>query len=245
MSHKSEPLLSVEEVLELVPGDADNATWVNPGMKAVVRAIKNTKTQKGGIMNICTLGSETGSAEISLSVFAAIKFSEGDVIAIEGGGLRRTEYKGLQQVSLGKATEIHIVGKSVHAEEQQQRKAAGAPAINGAPQPIAGQSVGCALNQAVENHRYIYTAAELREMLKRPGLYWQSIHEMASDQLRVARHLEHGKLAPSIKEREGRATAPAAGNVSAPPPARTPAKSPQPGPEGSVALDDQEEDPPF
>lgn len=194
MSEQSK-MLSVAEVFEMTPGDDVNATWINPGFTAVVRDIKRTKTKKGGAMNICTLADTVGSATISMSVFAAIKFNEGDVIEVSGQGLRRTEYNGLQQVSLSQKTEIHILGKSVHHEEQKERVANSEPAINGQLNPVPGQTVGMAMKEAIALCR------SNRQEWPLDAQFWSEVHTAASDIIRVSRLLESGKLAPSPKER--------------------------------------------
>lgn len=237
-------LLSVSEVYEMHPGGDDNPAWINPGMRAVVRSIAEKKSKAGKPFFPCVLADETGSATVECSLFTRPKFSEGDVIELSGKGLRRGEYNGKAQVSVGRETEVHLVGKSVHHAEQAQAAATGAPAVNGQLQPVAGQAVGCALNQAMEMHRGIYSPEELREMLKRPGFFWDSVYEMASDQLRIARLLERGKLKPSIKEREGRGAPPAPAQPHQER-SEAPRQRPAPGPDGSVAYNEIDEDVPF
>jgi hypothetical protein len=224
---QSEKMLSVEEVLELVPGDEQNATWVNPGFVAVVRNIKATKTKKGGTMNICTLGSQTGSAEISMTVFSAVKFKEGDLIEISGQGLRRTEYNQLQQVSLGKATEIHVLGASAHHQEQQERRAHSEPAINGERQRIEGQTVGMAMKEAL----LIVGRGDCGAFKPTEAAFWQHVHTQASQIIRLSKYIEAGNLAPKVG-------APATSAPADRSPARSePAKAtskPTPGPDGSA-----------
>jgi len=219
-------MLSVEEVLELPPGDDQNATWINPGFKAVVREIKRTQTKKAPVraMNICTLGSETGAAEISLTVFAAVKFEEGDLIEVSGQGLRRTEYNGLAQVTMGKNTEIHILGKSAHAPEQAERKAAGAPPIdNKGHFPISGQTVGMAMKESLALAG-MAAGGITRDVLKDP-LFWQDVKTYAGNIIRISRSLEAGKLSPPSWPTPKREEAP---------PSKPAAIKPQPGPDGAA-----------
>ena len=107
---KNEPMLSVAEVFEMEPGTEDNPNWVNPGVVGYVEKIVHTQTKKSGsAMNICTLRDLNGTVTISLTVFGAVRFSEGDTIEVRDGGIRRTEYNRMAQVSLGKTTTIHVV----------------------------------------------------------------------------------------------------------------------------------------
>lgn len=103
-------MLSVAEVLELMPGDEENATWINPGFRAVVSSIKSTKSKAGNPMHICTLRDTAIDAEISMTEFKpSIAFSQGDTIEVSGQGLRRTIYNGMDQVSTGKGTTVHVI----------------------------------------------------------------------------------------------------------------------------------------
>lgn len=210
-----EKMLSVAEVFEMTPGDEQNATWINPGFTAVVSDIKATQVKSTGrTMNICTLQDQTGSAKISMTVFSAVKFSKGDVIEVRGAGLRRTEYNGLAQVSMGKATEIHVLGKSVHHEEQAKRAETLEPAVNGTKQPVHGATVGMAMKEAITlalrpdqfNSVPLVTTPE----------FWKRVHEHASAIIRLSNALEHGNLTPSLTPPKPAAAAPVA---EAPPPA--------------------------
>ena len=104
-------MLSVAEVCEMQPGDEHNATWINPGFIARVGEIQSTNVKKTGKpMHICTLHDTVGSASISMTVFTNKPgFDTGDTIEVSGKGLRRSEFRGLDQVSVGRETEIHVV----------------------------------------------------------------------------------------------------------------------------------------
>lgn len=225
-------LLSVAEVCELVPGGESNPTWINTGFSGVVREIKRTTVKKTGRpMNICTIADAVGSAVISMTVFNAVSFNEGDLIEVVGQGLRRTEYNGLAQVSLSQKSEIHVLGRSVHHEEQKERVAESLPALNGQSQPVPGQTVGMAMKEALTalvpgNGARMNTTA-----------FWFEVHQFASDVIRVSRQLEAGKLAPSVKERTATKPNPQPDTPPPPPPAvrrSAPASTPE-----------IEEEPPF
>lgn len=207
-------MLSVAEVFELTPGDDLNATWINPGMTGVIWAIKQTKTRKNQPMFICTLKDGEGSAEISMTLFdhlstsTGVALKEGDIIEIFGKGLRRSEYEGLQQISLGRTTEIHKTGSSAHYKPQDKAPAPQAGSEIRAPisterQPqvdvIFGGTVGMAMKESLAIHTKLAGEA-LPGALCSP-LFWGAVHETASDIIRISLHLEKGKLAPSCKER--------------------------------------------
>lgn len=60
---------------------------------------------------------------------------------------------------------------------------------------ISGQSVGCALNNAIELIKYVYGPDEVLGMMAN-GLLWGKVNELASGQIRLSRNLEHGNLYP-------------------------------------------------
>lgn len=206
--NSKEQMLSVAEVCELQAGDADNATWINPGFQGVVRKIDQRNTKAGKKMWPCVIADTTGSATLEVTFFTAPKFGEGDLLEFSGQGLRRTEYNGKPQAAIGQKTEVHVLGKSVHHEEQVERAATGQPAINGTAQPVIGPTVGMAINNAMETLRHTY-GVEFKAALKTPA-FWAEVHELSSDIIRVSRLLEHGKLAEPIRERVQGKTEPAA-----------------------------------
>lgn len=240
MSTATEKMLSVAEVFEMTPGDSQNATWINPGMIAVVAKIQATKVKATGRpMNICTLRDQTGSAEISMTVFSAVNFGEGDVIEVGGQGFRRTEYNGMAQVTLGKTPEIHVLGKSVHHNEQTTRKEHMEPSINGTKQHVNGQTVGMAIKESLLLVREGEAGAGLD--INNPD-FWKQVHKTASAIIRLSNALEHGNLTPSLSA--PRPAAPAAeqapqGGRADPP---KPKAKPEPGPGGAVKHDENDED---
>ena len=201
---KSEPMLSVAEVLEMQPGDDQNATWINPGFIAEVAAIKPTTVKSTwNPMNICTLKDTSGSATISMTVFGPVKFGIGATIEVSGKGLRRTEYKGMEQVSVGKETEIHVVslGKTP-APPTNSEPVAGQRMPDGTEptQPVYGGTVGMAMKEALALLTRELTRDELIEQLVSQS-FWKAVHEVSSDIIQVSLLLEKGRLAPSVKER--------------------------------------------
>ena len=132
-------LLSVAEVLEKVPGSDSSPVWVNPGFTGIVRKILSTEsktTRKP--MQIVTIGDTTGSAEISMTIFrppTALPFREHDEIEVFGA-IRRTEFRGLQEVSIGQDTEIHVIRSGALTSKLPfDREAAEPPAAGRKPDP--------------------------------------------------------------------------------------------------------------
>lgn len=193
-------LLSVHDLLQLPTG-----SFVEPGFTAVVRS---TQPASGKKPPKAILADVTGSATILATLWSRPKMSVGEQFEFSGKGIKISEYNGTNEVSIGDKVAIASIGMSVHHAEQVERAAVGSPSVNGQPaSPPNGQAVGNAIKEAQETLRYIYSPEEVGALLKQPSMYWDSVYELASDQLRVARLLENGKLKPSIKEREGRAPA--------------------------------------
>jgi hypothetical protein len=225
MSTSTQKPLSIAEVVELPVSREDEPTWVNE-FTGVVRAIQEKKVRTSGkAMWINRIGDTTGSAEITMSLFAPPRFAIGDVIVVEGKGMRRTEYEGNAQVTPSSKSQpnINVIGQSAHHEEQAQRKSESAPAVNGQTFPVAGQTVGMSMNNALTLLTSKLTHDEMIARIITPT-FWHSVHEVASDIIRCSRLLEAGKLAPSVKERAGGASA------ARPEPAPQPARPAQPPP---------------
>lgn len=198
-------MLTVAQVCAIQPGDEQNASWVNPGFTGVVREINERNTKAGKKFYPCVIADMTGPETIEVSFFQKPPpFEVGDLVDIFGKGLRRTEYNGNPQAAIGKETQVHVIGKSAHEPEQQERAATMQPSVSGKPQPVPGQTVGMAVKTALDILSKDMTHDDLVARLISPP-FWASVHEVASDIIRVSRMLEAGKLAQPIKERGGSA----------------------------------------
>lgn len=210
-------MLSVNEVFEMLPGTEKDAVWINPGMTGIVTAIKPTKSRNNQPMFACVLKDATGSAEVTMTLFDECittkgdKITVGDVLEIFGKGLRRTEYKGTQQISTGRATEIHKVGRSAHEPEQSRSETpnggerspgGGYHGTDSDPKGpgIFGGTVGMAMKESMALHTRGIEGEHLVNALCSP-LFWAAVHETASDVIRISLALERGKLCPSVKDR--------------------------------------------
>jgi hypothetical protein len=134
-------MLTVSEVLELVPGDDQNATWINPGFIGYVKNVTITNAKKSGKpMHICTLCDPDGSYVLGMTVFTpTIPFAEGDTIEVSGKGLRRTEFNGNAQATPGRETEIRVVQAPNHAAPARKSSAPASrdDSRGGNPEPAA------------------------------------------------------------------------------------------------------------
>lgn len=215
MPRETKPLLSIAEVFEMVPGTDKDAVWINPGLTGVLHTMKRTKSKKGQPMYICSLKDMSGSAEIGVTFFDECKFDEGDVLEIFGKGLRRTEYNKLQQISLGRDTEIHKIGRAAGwkaAETASAPAGAGSGSTaretppggfrgnnDGTNSVVFGATVGMAMKESLAIHTKL-CGDKLAPALC-SSEFWGAVHETASDIIRISVALEQGKLRPSVKER--------------------------------------------
>lgn len=188
----SERPISVAELTEL-PDDS----WVNAGFTAVARSIERKiakKTNKP--FWVCAMADTTGSATVELAMFTAPKFGEGDQVDFLGQGIKFKNGQYGPKVSVGDKTEIHVVGKSAHHAEQKERAESGAPAVNGQPQMVMGQTVGMALKESIALVTMAHGGIQDGKPLKDP-LFWQDVKACASNIIRLGRSLEKGHLSPA------------------------------------------------
>lgn len=239
---------SVAEVLEMNVG-----AWVNGGMIAVVRKIENSPPQaKRKYWRVDLEDTVTRGATISVSLFFAPKFREGDTIEFTGKGIKRDEFSGLARVSIGKNTEIHVVDRNARQgaplpgntrppppggadergtppaqhQEPPPGDGAGGEAPKSAPY-IEGQTIGMALKEAIALTARCYPAVD--RALPDDPQFWEQVFNTASDIARISHHMKKGHLAPSARQRVAAAKAaknPApAPTPTNPPPPRTPPKA--------------------
>ena len=207
----SPQLLTVGEALELPPGTQDKASWINPGFSGLVELVESFNANSGKTFyNVTVVDPDNNSIAIHALFPTPPKFNEGQIVEFSGKGLRRQEYKGKPQFAVSAGTEIHVLGNApgrqsnpppAHQQAPAQRPAGSpAPAGTGAQPLVFGATVGMAINQANELMRHIYSPPQLAELMKSTE-YCRTLHEWASDIIRVSRMLENGQLAPSVKQR--------------------------------------------
>lgn len=226
---KTDQPLSVAEALELPEGTDDQPTWINSGVTGVVAEISPKETKTGKKYWNVTLRSTTGSATIGFTLWTAPKFNPGDVIDVTGKGISRTAYNGRAELKLGKSVEVHKLGRGIPPQAQAGEVPADVPQA-GTPEaatPVAGQTVGMAIKEALLLRGPIVDSAQLES-----PEFWRGVHATASDIIRLSRQLERGILAPSVKVRAGKGAPPADKPAEPPPP--PPPREPAPAVEEDV-----------
>lgn len=184
------PPISVAEVLEIVPSED---SWVNDGFKAVVRSITAPPANAQKKYWRCVLADAVGSATIKMTVYAYPKFAEGDLIEVVGSGIKRKEYNGSAEVGIGKTTEIHVLGRSAHHEEQKERAENLQPAVDGSKQHIHGQTVGMGIKEGLALVKHYNP-----ELKPDTSAFWAKVHQYASSAVRLGNAIEHGNLTPPL-----------------------------------------------
>lgn len=188
--------------MNLAPGYVNNEVLaeVGPIEQKTGKAPNNVRFWK------FPLRDTTSGQEVGGSMFTAPRFKEGDVIKISGQGIKYEDGQYGKKLSWGEKAQVTVLGASAHHDAQTERRSESSPTVNGKQFPVAGQSVGHALTHAVNLLTEGFTREERIAWLLKP-MSWASVHEVASDMIRVARLLEAGKLAPSVRERVGGASA--------------------------------------
>ena len=250
--------------------DPQARTWVNGSFLATVTDLQERQAKTGRTFWVARLvDPEQPEVSAETAFFTnPLKYS-GRLCRFGGGGMYRDEYQGKAKIGIGQKTTITVLDGSERAAAQVpqaqpqgafrpagrvQTQPAAQIAANGPQGALAGRTtilgvtVGMAMNCAIR------TIAQVPDAPIPGSAAWtKRIHLIASDVLRVAQALERGQLAPPASERD------------APPPAPAPALAPQPtdesdfeaqpipgnrrmpapGPGGSVALPQMDEDVPF
>ena len=169
-------------------------SWINSAVEAHVVKIdaKAYKPPKTGTWYSAHLSDGGGDTIATLSYFNGVpKFQAGDSIRLGGKGLKKSSYNGKAQIGLGKESTVEVrpgvqrVQNAMHESKAEH--------ANG--EMVPGPTVGMAINNALT----LLTLGGAQDV-NTPG-FWQAVHETASDIIRVARLLEHGKLADPVRVR--------------------------------------------
>jgi hypothetical protein len=195
-------LITIGQILEMAPGDRQNAAWVNDDFEAVVSDVK-IGSGKAPSTAVLTDPHNPGIAIVGNFFGVDPSRFAGKIVHVSGKGIARTEYKGVQQVTMGDKATIQIVGTAGPAPARSAAPA-GAASTQGpsAASAIHGATVGMAINQAASILREFPNCSDGREHEYFTGSdFSKDLWTIASDILRVSRVLESGKLATSPKER--------------------------------------------
>jgi hypothetical protein len=227
MSTTTAPL-GVAELSEL-PHDS----WVNDGFTAIVRKIeRKTSTKTNKPFWKCVLADTTGSATVGATFFTAPKFSEGQQVDFLGQGIKFKNGQYGPEVSIGDKTEIHVVGRVV-ADQQPGRTAA--PGNDGNAPLAAGTDFHKAMKRAAL--LYLHCLDYGRQIDAKNKTVTGTA--MAPDQLQACVSslfifADRGGLGGMVPQ--------LGGPVPSTPPPRASSAKPLPGPDGSVARNEVDED---
>lgn len=188
-------LITIGEILEMSPGDRQNAVWINDDFEAV---LSDPKRGQGKAPNTAVLTDPHNSGISILGNFFGVDPAKwaNKVVHISGKGISRTEYKGTQQVTIGDKATIQVVGDAKPGQAPKGGAAGSSGGVSGNPH---GAQVGMAINQAcglIKEADGQMTMDYLKSVQ-----FSQDLYIVASDILRIARVLEAGKLADSPKHR--------------------------------------------
>ena len=204
---KNNDMITVGQILEMEPGDKQNATWINDDFEAVVSDVKpgNGNAPAQAFLT----DPHNDSIAIKASFFNRdLDRFDGKICHFSGKGMTRTEYKGTQQVTIGDKATVQVVG-SAGASKPQEQATGQAPRSSATASPeaskkIHGETVGMAINRATEIIREHYvTNFEPAQKIKYFGSpdFSRDLWTIASDIVRIARIMEAGKLADTPKHR--------------------------------------------
>lgn len=119
MSRKESPPLSINQAYELSPGDKNNPVWVN-NVQGVVLSIKTGRMGAADTWPV-VLGNDGGGRSLEVVFWQEPRFAKGDLLSLDGG-CRRTEFKGVQSISVGQKTEVHVIRKGGNQQEPHREE---------------------------------------------------------------------------------------------------------------------------
>lgn len=195
-------LMTIAQILELSPGSKGNNVWINGDFEAIVSDAQPAKGK--GPATAFLADPHNPSVAILGNFFGTdtARFN-GKICHFSGKGITRTEFKGVQQVTLGDKATIQVVGTAspAAAKPAGQASAPGHATLPSGNAPVFGATVGMAINQAcaliIEAEK---DSTGVHDYLASPA-FSRDLYTLASDIIRIARVLEAGKLAPSAKDR--------------------------------------------
>ena len=272
---RSDPPITIGQILELAPGDKDNKQWVNGVLTA---GICDVRPNKIGFSATLFDPDNTNVAVTAKFFGSGIDRLEGQVITLSGGGMSWGEYKGQCELAVGQKTRIECEGQATPAFQAPPAPRASVPVRSATPSasvanrgvsaPTAGHPAGRSTAEDIAIGRATNNAvALLAKFGADKPIDWldsddfrMRLYILTSDLLNVEKAVG-SKPAPSSKQRAGgmsvRQPAPVA-EVVEEEPAPAPAPAPVaarpvargvPGPSGAAyepaAATETEDDIPF
>ncbi len=188
----------------------DDGAWINEGFQAHVLKLDSVAKKAGGNFWKASLGDGPGNYThgVTMSLFNAPRFQIGDIIRVTGKGISKKSYQNKPQVGMGKDSLLEVMPSSAKIQASVENHIAevkGNQAQAVAENMINGNAVGNAMTNAFENMRHMYPNAEQFKSYATSPAFWTEVWTLASDHLRIARMLEHGKLCDPVKQRAGNA----------------------------------------
>jgi hypothetical protein len=189
--------ITVAELLEMQPGDKQNAVWINDDFEAVMTDLKPGQKVTTAILS----DPHSPNIRIAATFFGrdCARFDR-KLVHFSGKGMTRTEYKGTQQITIGDKATVQVLGAAPAGAAKNNPATGGASGGASGSSVIHGATVGMAINQATaaiaKAKGNEFTPAYLNS-----SAFAQDLHFTASDIIRVSRALEAGKLAPKAADR--------------------------------------------
>lgn len=214
---RSDPPITIGQILELAPGDRDNKQWVNGVLTC---GICDVKPNKIGFSATLFDPDNTNVALVAKFFGSGIDRLEGQVITLSGGGMSWGEYKGACELAVGQKTRIECEGQATPAFQAPPaprasvpvRSATPAPSVanRGVSAPMAGHPAGRSTSEDIAIGRATNNAiALLSKFGADKPIDWldsddfrMRLYILTSDLLNVEKAVS-SKPAPTSKQRAG------------------------------------------
>jgi len=245
---RTDPPITIGQILELAPGDKDNKQWVNGVLTC---GICDVKPNKIGFSATLFDPDNTNVALVAKFFGSGIDRLEGQVITLSGGGMSWGEYKGQCELAVGQKCRIECEGQATPAFQAPPAPRASVPVRTPAPAasvanrgvsaPTAGNPAGWSTSEDIALGRASNNAiALIAKFGADKPIDWldsddfrMRLYVLTSDLLNVEKAVA-SKPAPTSKQRAGgmsvrqpQPEAPAQEEATQPPPA-APASAPAP-----------------
>lgn len=214
---RSDPPITIGQILELAPGDKDNKQWINGVLTC---GICDVKPNKIGFSATLFDPSNTNVAVTAKFFGSGIDRLEGQVITLSGCGMSWGEYKGQCELAVGQKCRIECEGQATPAFQAPPAPRASVPVRTPAPAasvanrgvsaPTAGHPAGRSTSEDIALGRASNNAiALLAKFGADKPIDWldsddfrMRLYVLISDLLNVEKAVA-SKPAPTSKQRAG------------------------------------------